>query len=107
MSAATIALAEQARRKDRHARDLVAAIEGAEATAAWGTITGKPATFPTSLPDITQSGAALNNVVTWNGTAWVAAAPSGGGGGSPNLDGGYAASNYGGTTAIDGGDATP
>lgn len=36
-----------------------------------------------------------------NGTMWIAA----GGGGSSNLDGGQAGTVYGGTTAIDGGNA--
>lgn len=35
-------------------------------------------------PDIIrQNGAALNNVLTWNGTKWAPAAPGGGGGGAP------------------------
>lgn len=37
-----------------------------------------------SLADITQSGATSGQVPTWNGSAWVAQTPSGGGGGITN-----------------------
>ena len=44
-------------------------------------------------------------VLTWNNgsSKWEAAAPSGGGGGLTDLDGGNSSSVYGGITAIDGG----
>jgi hypothetical protein len=38
-----------------------------------------------SLSDISQSSATTGQVPTWNGTAWAAATPSGGGGGSYTL----------------------
>ncbi|MEB3209658.1 MAG: hypothetical protein VKK63_12195, partial [Synechococcus sp.] len=53
---------------------------------AWSEITsGVPATFTPSahthaLADLTQSSATSGQVVTWNGTAWAPATPSGGGG---------------------------
>lgn len=43
------------------------------------------------------------NVLTSIGGVWTSNAAVGGGGGSPNLDGGTPTSNYGGITAIDGG----
>jgi hypothetical protein len=51
------------------------------AAVTWNTLTGKPSTFPPSshthpTSDLTQSGAATGNVLQWNGTAWVPAAPS-------------------------------
>jgi hypothetical protein len=51
------------------------------AAVTWSTLTGKPSTFPPSshthpASDLTQSGAATGNVLQWNGTAWVPAAPS-------------------------------
>ena len=52
--------------------------------------------------DLEQGGALLGQTLLWSGTAWV---PGSSGGGGPNLDGGTAATNYGGTTAIDGGTA--
>jgi hypothetical protein len=47
----------------------------------WSGVTGKPNTFAPSshthpVSDLTQSGAATGNVLQWNGTAWVPAAPS-------------------------------
>jgi hypothetical protein len=38
-----------------------------------------------SLADLTQSSATTGQVPTWNGTAWAAATPSAGGGGSANI----------------------
>jgi hypothetical protein len=51
------------------------------AAVTWSTLTGKPSTFPPSshthpASDLTQSGASIGNVLQWNGTAWVPAAPS-------------------------------
>ena len=47
-------------------------------------------------------------VLAWSASAskWQPTAPSGGGGGAIDLDGGSATSIYGGITAIDGGDST-
>jgi hypothetical protein len=47
----------------------------------WSGVTGKPNTFTPSshthpASDLTQSGAANGDVLQWNGTAWVPAAPS-------------------------------
>jgi hypothetical protein len=46
-------------------------------------------------------------VLTWDntGSTWKPAAPGGGGGGSPDLDGGTSSSVYGGTDPIDGGNS--
>lgn len=55
-----------------------------------------------SLSDITQSGAVLNDVVTWNGSAWAPAISSGGSG---NIDGGSANSLFDNTMNIDAGGA--
>jgi hypothetical protein len=55
--------------------------------------------------DLYGGDADVGDVLTWDGSEGVWAAPSGGGGGSLNLDGGDASSVYGGTTAIDGGGA--
>jgi hypothetical protein len=38
-----------------------------------------------SLANLTQSSATTGQVATWNGTAWAAATPAGGGGGSANI----------------------
>jgi hypothetical protein len=51
------------------------------AAVTWGTLTGKPSTFPPSshthpASDLTQSGASTGDVLQWNGTAWAPAAPS-------------------------------
>jgi hypothetical protein len=51
------------------------------AAVTWSTLTGKPSTFPPSshthhASELTQSGAATGDVLQWNGTAWVPAAPS-------------------------------
>jgi hypothetical protein len=51
------------------------------AAVTWGTLTGKPSTFPPSshthpTSDLTQSGAATGNVLQWNGTAWAPAPPA-------------------------------
>jgi hypothetical protein len=51
------------------------------AAVTWNTLTGKPSTFPPSshthpASELTQSGAATGDVLQWNGTAWVPAAPS-------------------------------
>jgi len=56
----------------------------------WGYITGKPTTFAPSththaISDLTQSSATSGQVITWDGTAWVAATPSSGG--STNIAG--------------------
>jgi len=54
---------------------------------------------------LAPSSPAVDDVIQWSGSAWIAATISGGGGGSPNLDGGIANSNYGGGTSINGGTA--
>jgi hypothetical protein len=51
------------------------------AAVTWGTLTGKPSTFPPSshthpASELTQSGAATGDVLQWNGTAWAPTAPS-------------------------------
>jgi hypothetical protein len=52
-------------------------------TATQAALDGKAATSHThSLSSLTQSSATTGQVVTWNGTAWAAATPSGGGSGS-------------------------
>ncbi len=55
--------------------------------------------------EIDPTGATSSQVLQYNGVKFVPATVSGGAGGSPNLDGGTASSNYGGITAIDGGSA--
>lgn len=60
----------------------------ASAGLAWKTLAasdvGAAATSHThALADIQQGGATENQVVTWNGTAWAPATPSGGSGGAP------------------------
>jgi hypothetical protein len=55
-------------------------------TAMQTALDGKAATSHThSLANLTQSSATTGQVPTWNGTAWAAATPSGGGGGSYTL----------------------
>ena len=55
-------------------------------TATQAALDGKAATSHThSLASLTQSSATTGQVVTWNGSAWAAASPSGGGGGSANI----------------------
>ena len=49
-----------------------------------------PTSHTHSLGDLAQSGAALNQVPTWNGTAWVAQTLTSGGGGS-NADNNFTA----------------
>jgi len=56
----------------------------------WGYITGKPTTFAPSahnhaISDLEQSSASTGQVITWNGTAWVASTPSSGS--ATDLDG--------------------
>jgi hypothetical protein len=52
-----------------------------------------PTSHAHPLSQLTQSGATTNQVVTWNGEAWVASTPAGGGGGDPDwygkIYGGY------------------
>lgn len=47
-------------------------------------VAGKTGVVTLALSDLTQSGAATNQVATWDGTAWVPQTPSGGGGGVNN-----------------------
>jgi hypothetical protein len=54
------------------------------------------------ISNVTASSPTTNDVLTYNGSAWVSQSPSIGSG---NLDGGNATSNYGAITALDGGSA--
>jgi hypothetical protein len=47
-------------------------------------VAGRSGDVILALSDLTQSGAATNQVPAWNGTAWVPQTPSGGGGGAAN-----------------------
>lgn len=51
------------------------------------------------LSNLTQSGAALNQVPQWNGKAWVAATVASAG----IIDGGFPSDNYSNIPTIDGG----
>lgn len=68
-------------------------------------VAGKIGDVLLDLDDIGRSGAIVNQIPIWSGTAWVPGDQTGGGGGggSPNLDGGRPDTEYGATTPIDGG----
>ena len=63
------------------------------------------ATLTVDSIEIDPTGATSSQVLQYNGVKFVPATISGGSGGSPNLDGGTASSNYGGITSINGGTA--
>jgi len=48
-----------------------------------------PTAHTHALADLTQSGATTNQVVTWNGSVWAPATPSGGGGGGNDQTSSY------------------